>query len=104
MNEMRIAEYKQIESKFIERQKWVIDIEATETAEEVGHFETYTEVVPVMGMAYRDATPEEEAESERMAEEMPPIPKTAEEQIEELKAQNEMLTECLLELADIIYA
>lgn len=34
---------------------------------------------------------------------LPPV-KTDKERIEELEAQNEMLTECLFELADIIYA
>lgn len=53
---------------------------------------------------YIEMTAEEIAEMERQAVEMPPPEPTLEETVEELRAQNEMLMECLLEISEIIYA
>lgn len=53
---------------------------------------------------YVEMTAEEIAEMERQAAEMPPPEPTLEETVEELRAQNEMLMECLLEISEIIYA
>ena len=56
------------------------------------------------GMVYRDATPEEIAEFERQQAEMPEPEPSPEERLEELEAQNQMLTQCLMEMSQIIYA
>lgn len=53
--------------------------------------------------AYRNATQEEIAELERQAAEMPPPEPTPEERIAALEEQNEMLTECILELSELLY-
>ena len=56
------------------------------------------------GMVYRDATPEEIAEFERQQAEMPEPEPSPEERLAELEAQNQMLTQCLMEMSQIIYA
>ena len=48
----------------------------------------------------RDMTPEE---IERQVAEMPPTEHTPEERIAALEEQNEMLTECILELSELLY-
>lgn len=51
---------------------------------------------------YRDMTPEEVEEFERQrAETQGP---TQEERLAELEAQNQMLTQCLMEMSQIVYA
>lgn len=52
----------------------------------------------------RDMTPEEVAELERQQAEAPELQPTPEERISELEAQNQMLTECLIEMSQIVYA
>ena len=52
----------------------------------------------------RDMTPEEIAELERQQAEVPAPEPTPEERISELEAQNQMLTECLMEMSQIVYA
>lgn len=56
------------------------------------------------GTRYRDMTPEEEAEYLRSIADAPQPEPTLEEQVAELKAQNKMLLECLLEMSEIVYA
>lgn len=52
----------------------------------------------------RDMSPEEIAELERQQAEVPePVP-TPDERIAELEAQNQVLTECLMEMSQIVYA
>ena len=52
----------------------------------------------------RDMTPEEIAELERQQAEAPePVP-TQDDRIAELEAQNQMLTECLMEMSQVVYA
>ena len=52
----------------------------------------------------RDMSPEEIAELERQQAEVPePVP-TPGERIAELEAQNQVLTECLMEMSQIVYA
>lgn len=98
-----MAEYKQIDTNIVEEVTTVVDTD--DDGNVVGqHEETITKEVPVMGMVYRDMTAEEEAEQLRLQAEMPAPMPTTDERIAELEAQNEMLTECLIELADIIYA
>ena len=53
---------------------------------------------------YRDATPEEIAASERPQEALPEPEPSPEERIAELEAQNQMLTQCLMEMSQIVYA
>lgn len=102
---MRIAEYKQVSTRTENR---VIHHEAE--YDEDGNIineardETVEEEVPVMGMVYRDATPEEIAEMERQQAEMPEPEPTPEERMAELEAQNQMLTQCLMEMSQIVYA
>ena len=55
-------------------------------------------------MCYRDATPEEIAEFERQQALMPAPEPSPEERIAELEAQNQMLTQCLMEMSQIVYA
>ena len=69
---MRIAEYKQISTRIEPRvihHEAEYDDEGTITVE--AWDETVEVEVPVMGMVYRDATPEEIAEMERQQAEMP---------------------------------
>ena len=81
---MRIAEYKQISTRIEQR---VIHHEAE--YDDAGNItveawdETVEVEVPVMGMVYRDATPEEIAEMEQ--EKVPDIPRSPEERIAELE-------------------
>lgn len=96
----KVAEYKRIDVEVIESQMPMLDEDGNET----GEFETIRKEVPIMGTVYRDATPEEEAEQARLDAEMPEPEQTPEERIEELEAKNEMLEECLIELANIIFA
>ena len=50
-----------------------------------------------------DMTPEEIAEMEQQAAEMPHPEPTPEERIAALEEQNAMLTECILELSELLY-
>ena len=52
----------------------------------------------------RDMSPEEIAKLKRQQSEMPAPEPSSEERIAELEAQNQMLTECLMELSQIVYA
>lgn len=66
---MRIAEYKQINTRYEDITTVVDDFD--EQGAIIGqHEETVTKAVPVMGMVYRDTTPEEIAERECMQREM----------------------------------
>ena len=102
---MRIAEYKQISSRTEQRV-----IHHDNVWDDNGNIvarawdETVEVQVPVMGMAYRDATPEEIAEFERQQAELPKPEPTPDERIAQLEAQNQMLTECLMEMSKIVCA
>lgn len=99
---MRIAEYKQIDTKSVTNVVIVYDY--NDDGEIIGqHEETVTKEIPVMGMVYRDATPEEIEAMERDAENAPAPEPTTEDRVAELEAQNEMLTECILELSELLY-
>lgn len=102
---MRIAEYKQISTRTEHRvvnHDAEYDDDGNITAE--AWDETVEVEVPVMGMVYRDATPEEIAEFERQQAEMPEPEPTPEERLAELETQNQMLTQCLMEMSQIVYA
>lgn len=97
---MRIAEYKQIDTKTEEYTVTIpaeYDEEGNITVEE--HEETLTREVPVMGMVYRDMTPEEVAEMEKAQEEMPEEQPTPEERLDTLETTTD---DIVLMLADII--
>lgn len=101
---MKVAEYKQIDTKTEEYTITVppeYDEEGNITSEE--HEETRTREVPVMGMVYRDMTPEEIVEMEKAQADMPEPAPTPEERIRTLEEQNQMLTECLLEVSEQVY-
>lgn len=53
---------------------------------------------------YVELTPEEVAELERQQAEAPELQPTPEQRISELEAQNQLLTECLMEMSQIVYA
>lgn len=100
---MRIAEYKQINTEVITNTVMVDDY--NEEGELIGsHEEVITKEIPIYGMVYRDLTPEEEEEAKNLAESAPIPEPSVEDKVKELEEQNEMLTQCLLELASIIYA
>ena len=52
----------------------------------------------------RDMTAEEIAVLEQQAAEAPAPEPTQEERLAELEAQNQMLTQCLMEMSQIVYA
>ena len=95
---MRIAEYKQIKAK---KENYTVTItpeyddEGNIITEE--HEETRTREVPVMGLAYRDMTPEELAEVEKMQSEVPEPEATAEDRIEAQVMYTALMTDTLLE-------
>lgn len=72
--------------------------------------EAWDEIVevqaPVIGMVYRDATPEEEAEFERQKAEMPEPEPTAEERLDKLEPRTDALEgttdDMILLMADLI--
>lgn len=94
---MRIAEYKQISTELVEQE---ITIPA-EYDDEEGNIisEERTEIVaverPVMGVVYRDMSPEEEAE---MAQNTDAIELSTNETEDRIA----MLEECILELASLL--
>lgn len=82
---MRIAKYKQIGIKEETRTRVVpatYDDEGNILTEETT--EEYTVEVPVMGMVYRDATPEEIEAMQQ--EEIPDMPQSPEDRIAELES------------------
>ena len=82
---MRIAEYKQIGTREETRTRVVpatYDDEGNLLTEETT--EDYIVEVPVMGMVYRDATPEEIEAMEQ--EEIPDMPQSPEDRIAELES------------------
>lgn len=52
----------------------------------------------------REMTAEEIAEMERQQVELPEPEPSPEERLAELEAQNQMLTQCLMEMSQIVYA
>lgn len=97
---MRIAEYKQVSTRTEQR---VVN-HGTEYDEEgniiAKAWEEIVKVeVPVMGMVYRDATPEEIAEMERQQAEMPDPEQSTEERLNTLENTTD---DIVLMLADII--
>ena len=97
---MRIAEYKQVSTRTEQRvihHDAIWDDNGNVVADEWD--ETVDVQVPVMGMVYRDATPEEEAEFERQMAETPPPEPTPEERLDALETTTD---DMILLMADII--
>ena len=97
---MRVAEYKQIDThteSYTETIPAEYDDDGNIISEE--HEETRTREIPVMGMVYRDMTPEEIAEMEKIQEEMPEEQPTPEERLDTLETTTD---DIVLMLADII--
>lgn len=97
---MRIAEYKQVDTK---TEEYTVTIQAEYDEEgnliSEEHEEIRTREIPVMGMVYRDMTPEEIAEEERLQAEMPEPEPTPEERLNTLETTTD---DIVLMLADII--
>lgn len=93
---MRIAEYKQTGTEQVEKERWVDTSTYDDDGnliEESGHFETYIEEVPVMGLVYRDQTPEEQIEMQTMQlETLNRQEITVDDYLEVLKRQVEVTT------------
>lgn len=97
---MRIAEYKQVSTRTEKRV-----IHHDELWDDNGNIvanawdETIEVQVPVMGMVYRDATPDEIDEFERQQAELPPPEPTPEERLAALETTTD---DMILLMADII--
>ncbi len=97
---MRYGEYKQVSTRTEHRvvhHGMEYDEDGNITSE--AWDETVDVEVPVMGMVYRDATPEEISEFERQREEMPPPEPTPEERLAALETTTD---DMILLMADII--
>ena len=97
---MRIAEYKQISTR-IEQRVIHHKTEYDEDGNSINEAwdETVEMEVPVMGMVYRDATPEEIAEMERQQAELPEQEPSPEERLDTLEATTD---DMILLMADLI--
>lgn len=95
---MRIAEYKQIDTR-TESYTVTIPAEYDEEGKLITeeHEETRTREVPVMGMVYRDMTAEEIAEMEKIQAEMPTEEPTQQDRIEAQVMYTALMTDTLLE-------
>lgn len=99
---MRIVEYKQIRTKTEEYTVTIpaeYDNEGKLITEE--HEETRTREVPVMGMVYRDMTPEEIAELEKIQTELPEEQPTQQDRIEAQVMYTALMTDTLLESEEV---
>lgn len=95
---MRIAEYKKIGIKTKEY-KIIVPAEYDEKGNitSIEHEETRTKEVPVMGLVYRDMTPEEIAEMEKIQTELPQEEATQQDRIEAQVMYTALMTDTLLE-------
>lgn len=95
---MRIAEYKKIGIK-TEEYKIIVPAEYDEKGNitSIEHEETRTKEVPVMGLVYRDMTPEEIAEMEKIQTELPQEESTQQDRIEAQVMYTALMTDTLLE-------
>ena len=95
---MRIAEYKKIGIK-TEEYKIIVPAEYDEKGNitSIEHEETRTKEVPVMGLVYRDMTPEEIAEMEKIQTELPQEEAIQQDRIEAQVMYTALMTDTLLE-------
>lgn len=95
---MRMTEYKQTETR---TESYTVTIPAEYDDEGIliseEHEETSTREVPVMGMVYRDMTPEEIAELEKIQAELPEEQPTQQDRIEAQVMYTALMTDTLLE-------
>lgn len=95
---MKVSEYKQTGTR---TESYTVTIppeydnEGKLITEE--HEETRTREVPVMGMVYRDMTPEEIAELEKIQTELPEEQPTQQDRIEAQVMYTALMTDTLLE-------
>lgn len=95
---MKVSEYKQTG---IRTESYTVtvpseyDEEGNLISEE--HEETRTREAPVMGMVYRDMTPEEIAELEKLQTELPEEQPTQQDRIEAQVMYTALMTDTLLE-------
>ena len=97
---MRIAEYKQIGTREEIRTRVIpatYDDEGILLTKETT--EEHTVEIPIMGMVYRDATPEEISEFERQQAELPEQEPSPEERLNALEATTD---DMILLMADLI--
>lgn len=98
---MKIAEYKQVDTEIVTSTIMVDDLNEDGELTGTQHEETITKEIPVMGMVYRDSTPEEDAEAARMQAEYEEYEAnrepTAEERIEAQVMYTALMTDTLLE-------
>lgn len=95
---MRIAEYKRIgfnKEQRVLHHNAEFDGEGNIITEAFD--ETIEVEVPIMGMVYRDATPEEEAEFERQQAELPEPEPTQLDRIEAQMMYTALMTDTLIE-------
>lgn len=98
---MRICELVQVGTETITNVIMVDDY--NEDGEVVGqHEETVAVEKPIMETVYRDATPEEEAETRAFEESMPEPQPTIDERVESLKSSTDELADTVLALCDLI--
>ena len=97
---MKVAEYKQTGTR---TESYTVTIPAEYDDEgkliTEEHEETRTREVPVMGMVYRDMTPEEIAEAERLQANIPEPEPTPEERLNTLETTTD---DIVLMMADLI--
>ncbi len=97
---MKVAEYKQTG---IRTESYTVTVPAEYDDEgkliTEEHEETRTREVPVMGMVYRDMTPEEIAEAERLQANIPESEPTPEERLNTLETTTD---DIVLMMADLI--
>ena len=98
----KIAEYKQINTR-TESYTVTIPAEYDEEGNLISeeHEETRTREVPVMGMVYRDMTPEEIAELEKIQTELPEEQPTQQDRIEAQVMYTALMTDTLLESEEL---
>ena len=104
---MKVSEYKQTGTR---TESYTVTIPAEYDNEgkliSEEHEETRTREVPVMGLVYRDMTPEEIAELEKIQAEMPEQQPTAEERLNKVEQRTDTLEgatdDLVLMMADLI--
>ena len=98
MTKLKVAEYKQTG---IRTESYTVTIPAEYDEEgniiSEEHEETRTREVPVMGMVYRDMTPEEIAELKKIRMELPEEQPTQQDRIEAQVMYTALMTDTLLE-------
>lgn len=104
---MRTAEYKKIDTRVVYTEVVIptqYDDDGNIISEE--RIETIQKEVPVMGMVYRDATPEEITEFERQQAELPKLEPYTEERFDKLEQRTDTLEsatdDLILMMADLI--